>query len=79
LCKVLHSVLMLIFKLKEMKILYILLGSLLFMIACEDLEQFPTNIASSDSLTDFDQVLNAAYYYQHSGVTPMAVSGDFRI
>jgi len=47
--------------------------------ACsEDLEQFPPNIASSNSLTDFEGVLNAAYFYQHGTVTPMAVMGDFR-
>ena len=62
-----------------MKRLYIILGTFLFMTACvDDLDQFPTNIASSDSLTDFTGVLNAAYFYQHSSVTPMAVMGDFR-
>jgi len=62
-----------------MRILYIFLVSLLFLTACEsDLEQFPANIASSDSLTDFDGVLNAAYFYQLGTVTPMAVMGDFR-
>ena len=43
-----------------------------------DLDQFPTNIASADSLTDFDGVLNAAYFYQHASATPLAVMGDFR-
>ncbi len=62
-----------------MKKIYMLLGSLLFISACsEDLEQFPPNVASSDSLTEFDGVLNAAYYYQLGTVTPMAVMGDFR-
>ena len=62
------------------KIHYILiLGSLLFLTACDtDLDQFPSNIASSDSLTDFTGVLNAAYFYQHASYTPMAVMGDFR-
>lgn len=46
--------------------------------ACEDLEQFPPNIASSNSLTDYTGVLNAAYFYQHGSATPMAVMGDFR-
>ncbi len=56
-----------------------MLGALLFMVACDnDLDQFPTNIASSDSLEDFTGVLNAAYFYQHGSVTPMAVMGDFR-
>lgn len=51
---------------------------MLFTTACEDLEQFPPNIASADSLTDFTDVLNAAYYYQQGASTPMAVMGDFR-
>jgi len=47
--------------------------------ACDnDLEQFPANIASSDSLEDYTGVLNAAYFYQHGMATPMAVMGDFR-
>jgi len=61
-----------------MKYLYILVGSLLFFTACEDLDQSPPNVASADSLTDFDGVLNAAYFYQLGTVTPMAVMGDFR-
>jgi len=63
-----------------MKILNItLLAALLCFTACDsDLEQFPPNIASSNSLTDFTGVLNAAYFYQHGTVTPMAVMGDFR-
>ncbi len=50
----------------------------MFVTACEPLEQFPPNIASSNSLTDYEGVLNAAYFYQHASVTPMAVMGDFR-
>ena len=47
--------------------------------ACEsNLDQVPPNIASSNSLTDYEGVLNAAYFYQHGSVTPMAVMGDFR-
>ena len=62
-----------------MKKLYIILGSLLFITACNnDLEQFPPNIESSDTLEDYDGVLNAAYFYQHGSATPMAVMGDFR-
>ncbi|WP_343486668.1 RagB/SusD family nutrient uptake outer membrane protein [Allomuricauda sp. d1] len=63
-----------------MKRLYILLlGSMLFIAACDnDLDQVPPNIASSDSLEDFDGVVNAAYFYQLGAVTPMAVMGDFR-
>ena len=62
-----------------MKNIYLLLGLLLLITACDnDLDQFPPNIASSESLTDFTGVLNAAYYYQLGAVTPMAVMGDFR-
>ncbi|MGB5316515.1 MAG: RagB/SusD family nutrient uptake outer membrane protein [Robiginitalea sp.] len=63
-----------------MKTVYkIVLGSLLFVAACDsDLDQVPPNIASSDSLEDFEGVVNAAYFYQHGSVTPMAVMGDFR-
>ncbi len=62
-----------------MKKIYILMGMLLLITACDsDLDQFPPNIASSDSLSDFEGVLNAAYYYQLGTVTPMAVMGEFR-
>ncbi len=62
-----------------MKYLYRLLGLLLLVTACDsDLDQVPPNIASSESLTDFTGVLNAAYFYQHGSVTPLAVMGDFR-
>ncbi len=58
---------------------YIYFLPLVLLMACtSDLDQFPPNIASADSLTDFDGVLNAAYYYQLGTVTPMAVMGDFR-
>ncbi len=61
------------------KIVYIVMVSLFMFTACDnDLDQFPPNIASSDSLTDFTGVLNAAYFYQLGSVTPMAVMGDFR-
>jgi len=63
-----------------MKNIYIfLLVSLLLTTACStDLDQAPPNLASSDSLTDFEGVLNAAYFYQLGAVTPMAVMGEFR-
>ncbi|MEY8780402.1 RagB/SusD family nutrient uptake outer membrane protein [Allomuricauda sp. XS_ASV26] len=62
-----------------MKSIYKLLGLLLLITACDsDLDQFPPNIASSNSLTNYDGVLNAAYYYQLGSVTPMAVMGEFR-
>ncbi len=61
------------------KVYILLLGSLLLTTACDnDLDQVPPNIASSDSLTDFDGVLNAAYFYQHGSATPLGVMGDFR-
>ncbi|MCB0642665.1 MAG: RagB/SusD family nutrient uptake outer membrane protein [Phaeodactylibacter sp.] len=55
-----------------------MLGALLLITACEPLEQFPPNLASSNTLTDYAEVLNAAYFYQHGSATPMAVMGDFR-
>ncbi|MEM8897253.1 MAG: RagB/SusD family nutrient uptake outer membrane protein [Bacteroidota bacterium] len=61
-----------------MKRIYLILSAWLFIVACEDLDQVPPNIASSNSLTDYEGVLNAAYFYQHGSVTPMAVMGDFR-
>ncbi len=60
------------------KIVLIVLSSMLFLTACEDLDQVPDNQAESDSLTNFASVLNAAYYYQQGAATPMAVMGDFR-
>ncbi|WP_422105493.1 RagB/SusD family nutrient uptake outer membrane protein [Winogradskyella sp.] len=60
------------------KIVYLIVCSMLVLTACEDLDQAPDNIASSDSLTNFGGVLNAAYYYQQAAATPMAVMGDFR-
>ncbi|KJD31456.1 membrane protein [Tamlana nanhaiensis] len=61
------------------KIYLFLIGMVLLTTACSnDLDQFPPNIASSDSLDDFAGVLNAAYYYQLSTVTPIAVMGEFR-
>lgn len=51
---------------------------LLLISSCEDLEQFPPNLAEAGSLTEFTSVLNAAYYYQHASATPMAIMGDFR-
>ncbi|GHC53944.1 RagB/SusD family nutrient uptake outer membrane protein [Ulvibacter litoralis] len=61
------------------KVYILLLGAILVTASCStDLDEVPPNIASSDSLTDFEGVLNAAYYYQLGAVTPMAVMGDFR-
>lgn len=61
------------------KIYNILISSLFLITACSpELEQAPPNLASADSLTDFDGVLNAAYYYQLGSVTPLAVMADFR-
>lgn len=62
-----------------MKNLYKLFVVLILVTACStDLDQAPPNIASSDSLTDFEGVLNAAYWYQTGSVTPLAIMGDFR-
>ena len=62
-----------------MKYIYIILGSLLLTTACSsDLDQVPTVDPQSGSLTDFTNVLYAAYYYQVNAVTPLAVMGDFR-
>ncbi len=53
--------------------------SILFLItACTDLDQFPKAAASSDSLTEYGPVLNAAYGYHADAAAPMAVFGDFR-
>jgi len=56
-----------------------LVSLLVITASCDnDLNQFPSNISSSNSLTDYEGVLNAAYFYQLGSVTPMAVMGDFR-
>ncbi len=62
-----------------MKNLYIILGSLLFITACDnDLHQLPPLDAEASTLTSFAEVLNAAYYYQQASTTPLAIMGDFR-
>jgi hypothetical protein len=60
--------------------LYIILGSLLFITACDknDLDQIPPLAAEASSLTSYEEVLNAAYYYQQASTTPLAIMGDFR-
>lgn len=59
--------------------LYIVLASILLITAsCEKLDQVPPNIASANSLTDYEGVLNSAYFYQHGSTSPMLVMGDFR-
>lgn len=61
------------------KVYILLLGLSLFITACDsNLDQVPPNIASSNSLKNFQGVLNAAYFYQIGSVTAMAVMGDFR-
>ena len=60
------------------KLYLVLVSMLLITTSCEDLNQVPPNIASSDSLTSYDGILNAAYFYQHGSTSPMAVMGDFR-
>ena len=62
-----------------MKNLYIILVSLFFIAACNnDLDQFPPLEAEASSLTDFNGILNAAYYYHQASTTPLAIMGDFR-
>ena len=62
-----------------MKKIYLLVGSLLLITACNnDLDQIPPKQLESSSLTDYAGVLNAAYYYQQASATPLAVMGDFR-
>ncbi len=62
-----------------MKNLYLVLSSLLLITACEnDLDQIPPLDAEASSLTSYEGVLNAAYYYQQASTTPMAIMGDFR-
>ncbi|MFK7972263.1 MAG: RagB/SusD family nutrient uptake outer membrane protein [Bacteroidia bacterium] len=61
-----------------MKNIFILLLSMLLVIACTDLDQVPPNFASSDSLTEYETVLFAAYGYHFDAVGPMAIFGDFR-
>lgn len=61
------------------QLLVVLITPMLLLTSCDnDLDQAPPNFASSSSLSDFDGVLNGAYYYQLGTVTPMAVMGDFR-
>ena len=62
-----------------MKNLYIVLFALLMLSACDnDLNQTPPLESAAGSLTDFNGVLNAAYYYQQASTTPLAIMGDFR-
>ena len=61
-----------------MKTLYIIMASMLFISACEELDQVPPLDAEASSLTSFGGVLNAAYYYQQASATPLAVMGEFR-
>lgn len=63
-----------------MKNLFLILVPLLLMTACmkNDLDQFPHLDAEASSLTSYEGVLNAAYYYQQASTTPLAIMGDFR-
>ena len=61
-----------------MKKIYIYITSVLLFAACEDLEQVPPNLGTSDTLSDFETVLYAAYGYHLDAVGPMAIFGDFR-
>lgn len=63
------------------KIKYIGLGlvAILAITACDnDLDQIPELQVESSTLTDFANVLNAAYQYQTGTCTPLAIMGDFR-
>ncbi len=62
-----------------MKNIYLILGLLLFLTACDnDLNQLPPKQIESSNLSDYTGVLNAAYHYQTGSPTPLAVMGDFR-
>ncbi len=62
-----------------MKNLFLIIVTLLFITGCDnDLNQLPSLEAEASSLTDYEGVLNAAYYYQQASTTPMAIMGDFR-
>lgn len=64
---------------KNMKSIYLVIVSLLLITSCDnDLDQTPPLLLESSGLEEFGPVLNAAYYYQTGGATPMGVMGDFR-
>lgn len=64
---------------KKINRIFALFSSVLLVTACNnDLDQTPDNIPDAGSLTNFEEVLNAAYYYQQPAATPLAVMGDFR-
>ena len=64
---------------KKMKSIYLVIVSLLLITSCDnDLDQTPPLLLESSGLEEFGPVLNAAYYYQTGGSTPMGVMGDFR-
>lgn len=63
------------------KIKYIGFGliAILAITACDnDLDQTPPLQVESSTLTDYANVLNAAYHYQTGTCTPLAIMGDFR-
>lgn len=63
----------------KMKKILILMVTMLYITACStDLDQTPDNASSSDTLTDYEPVLRAAYGYHFDAVGPMAIFGDFR-
>jgi len=64
---------------KKMKSIYLVIVSLLLITSCDnDLDQTPPLLLESSGLEELGPVLNAAYYYQTGGSTPMGVMGDFR-
>lgn len=63
-------------KIKSISIIAI---SMMLLISCDnELDQTPPVELESSALTNFDGVLNAAYYYHTGVVTPQAVMGEFR-
>jgi len=62
-----------------MKNILVIIVSMMLVTSCNiDLDQTPPNFSSSESLTDYQAILFAAYGYHFDAVAPMAVFGDFR-
>ena len=62
-----------------MKKIFILLGTLLLITACDnELDQSPPKQIEAGALSDYKGVLNAAYHYHTGAATPLVIMGDFR-